>query len=357
MVLLSVGEPTVARARASVDRQTIGVVGIIDVSDVRPFYRALNDGARQVTTEFFAQVDADMVLDPDCLELLRLAMLADPNIGVAIGFLRDPLVGRASGIRMFRRACFDDAEFGDSISPDTDFLDAMPARGWRAAYALRFDSRSREQWHTFGDHLPAYDALYTWRKYQMEGARYIYRGLTWGLEWHLGVVEQSVHPVALLARVAMLQGTLSGMIDDRLGRDGSDAYDASLLDWQTFRHTTVTAPAMLLRALSSLVLNPVAAYRVCHAVGQALRRRNAWPTFERAMSLIAHSRAPHRWVAQAGLCRGIMLGSAHALQQDETRLRQLLGATATPIVARVSAAGRALAALRQNPASVDGADS
>ncbi len=346
VVLLSIGESTTARARASIARQSIDVADIIDVQDVRPFHRALNDGARRVATEFFAQVDADMVLDAHCLESLQLAMSSDPAIGVAIGFLRDPLVGRVSGIRLFRRACFDDSEFRDSISPDTDFLESINARGWRDVYVLRFDRGIGSELHTFGEHLPDYEVAYVWRKHQMEGARYVYRGLAWGLEWHLGVLETSAHPVAPLARVAMLQGALSGVIDDQLGRE---TRDASLRDWQSFRSTTARAPALLLRALSALVLEPIAAYRACHAVGRMLRQRNAWPTFDRAISLISRSGAPHGWVAQAGLCRGIMPQGETQRSEDERLLRQLGGDGPTPIIPRVLAVSRAFALLREGP--------
>jgi len=350
VVLLSIGEPTTARARASVARQSIDVSDVVDVQDIRPFHRALNEGARRVTTEFFAQVDADMVLDARCLESLRLAMLRDPAIGVAIGFLRDPLVGRVSGIRLFRRACFDDAEFRDSISPDTDFLETINARGWRDVYVLGFDRPTVSELHTFGEHLPDYQVPYVWRKHQMEGARYVYRGLAWGLEWHLGVLETSAHPVAPLARVAMLQGALSGVIDDQLGRDVSDA---SLRDWQSFRSTTGHAPSLLLRVVSALVLEPVAAYSVCHAVGRTLRQRNAWPTFDRAISLISRSGAPHAWVAQAGLCRGIMPQGDMLRAEDEQMLRRLLVDAPTPIIPRVAAMSRAFTLLRARPDATD----
>ena len=70
---------------------TVDVAGvrpaeIISVAGVRPFYRALAAGAARVTTPFFIQVDADMVLDEACIERLRDAMT--PEIGITVGQLR-----------------------------------------------------------------------------------------------------------------------------------------------------------------------------------------------------------------------------------------------------------------------------
>jgi hypothetical protein len=44
------------------------------------------------------QVDADMVLDPDCFERLRQAM--DDDVGMAVGALRDPLLGPIAGVKI-----------------------------------------------------------------------------------------------------------------------------------------------------------------------------------------------------------------------------------------------------------------
>ena len=91
-VVLSIGEETTARAIDSVRRQGLPAKEIVTVQNVSPFYKALNTGASKVNTEFFVQVDSDMILDENCLEDLRACMTGD--VGLVLGGLRDPLMGR-----------------------------------------------------------------------------------------------------------------------------------------------------------------------------------------------------------------------------------------------------------------------
>ena len=59
-VVLSTGEAYTDRAIASVQRQTLPVADTVVVRGVSPFHRALNRGAAQVRTPFFAQVDVGL---------------------------------------------------------------------------------------------------------------------------------------------------------------------------------------------------------------------------------------------------------------------------------------------------------
>src|SRR5712672_71664 len=70
-VVLSIGEATTDEAVASLRRQTLQPRDTIIVRDVVPFHNALNIGASQVKTPFFVQVDADMILDRECIATLR----------------------------------------------------------------------------------------------------------------------------------------------------------------------------------------------------------------------------------------------------------------------------------------------
>jgi asparagine synthase (glutamine-hydrolysing) len=118
-VVLTTGEPTTQGAIDSLRRQTAPLSDIIVVRDVAPFHKAMNAGVEQVKTTFFVQVDADMVLDDHCVAALREEMR---DIGIIVGHLRDPLIGRVVGIKLFRTAVFQATMFQDSISPDTDFV-------------------------------------------------------------------------------------------------------------------------------------------------------------------------------------------------------------------------------------------
>lgn len=98
-VVLSIGEPYTERALASLRRQTLTAAETIVVRDVSPFHCALNKGAAQVRTPFFLHVDADMVLDENCIAALRPLMT--DRVGMVQGRLRDPRAERSPGFAWF----------------------------------------------------------------------------------------------------------------------------------------------------------------------------------------------------------------------------------------------------------------
>jgi hypothetical protein len=201
VVLLSNGEATTGRALASLERQTLAPAEILRVDGVSPFHRALNLGAARVSTPFFVQLDADMVLDPECLELLRGSVA--PDVGIALGALRDPLMGNIAGVKLFRRACFDEFELEDSITQDVDFSYALRDRGWLTRYLIR---HTPDHVITFGDHRPDYTPEYTFGTYHQLGARYRHRRDVAGVQWRMGVLRRSDHEMAPVARLALGHG-------------------------------------------------------------------------------------------------------------------------------------------------------
>ena len=172
-VVLSTGEHTTQEALNRLHHQTLPLHEIVVIRDVRPFHKALNAGAARVTTPFFVQVDADMMLDAHCVASLRRRMRR--NVGIAVGHLRDPLIGQIVGVKLFRKACFETARFENTISPDTDFVHDIARAGWNTIYIGQRRHGSANGWSTFGEHCREYTPSYTYRKYLLEGARYRYR--------------------------------------------------------------------------------------------------------------------------------------------------------------------------------------
>lgn len=221
-VLFTIGEPYAERAIASVRRQTLPPADLVVVgADQSPFHRAFNAGARQVRTPYFLQVDADLVLDPDCAARLRACMREE--IGLVTGRLRDPLLGRIGAVRLFRTECFDRQGFPDTISPDTDFIAAIDAAGWRRLDALRRRSGPRDLWHTFGEHQPDYSALYTFAKFRLDGGRYRYRRDPYTLRDIAARLHRSRHSAAPLALIALMHGVFHRDTSDQLRPYDPDA--------------------------------------------------------------------------------------------------------------------------------------
>ena len=220
-VILTIGEPTLERARESVLRQTYAVSEIVVVDDVYPFHHAVNSGAARVRTPFFVQVDSDMILDDDCIE--NLVARTASNVGSVVGHLRDSLYGRLEAIKMYRTACFADGGLPDSISPDTDFHDSMQRNGWVTVYALRYDNREPFVWHTFGEHRPDYTPFFGYARHAVVGRRWRYRGNAAALRNHFETLHASDHPVALISHVALGHGLFLPGENDLLSRYESDA--------------------------------------------------------------------------------------------------------------------------------------
>ena len=91
-LVLSIGEPTTARAIESLRAQTFPCKDIVLIENVSPFHAAMNAGIARISTPFFIQCDADMIADPDCIETMLKFVRNDT--GVIIGYLEDALLGQ-----------------------------------------------------------------------------------------------------------------------------------------------------------------------------------------------------------------------------------------------------------------------
>ncbi len=222
-IVLTTGEATTASAIECIRRQHEAVFDIVVVDNVHPFHKAFNQGASLVTTPYFVQVDADMLLDPDCIGTLRRAMRRD--VGIAVGQLRDAMMGTVVGVKLFRKSCLDITRFPVSISPDTDFVEAIGHAGWRTVYVGREHDHGKRGSRTFGEHAPDYQPHYVFRKFLMEGQRYYHRSALGGLRWQFGQLTKSPHPYAILARTALAAGFFNTAPGDALGREASSSVD------------------------------------------------------------------------------------------------------------------------------------
>ena len=219
-VVLTIGEATTQDAIASLGRQILPLAEIVMVRDVRPFHRALNQGAKEVKTPYFIQVDADMILDEGCVAALRSAM--GKTTGVTVGHLRDPLLGSIVGIKLYRTQCVADVGFRDTISPDTQFTEDLAVAGWSTRYIGGHGTAPSRTYDTLGEHQPDYTPAYTYRKHLMEGQRYRHRNAIGGFRGHLRRLEQSVHPVAPIAQVGFARGFFRQRNFDALGLEAGD---------------------------------------------------------------------------------------------------------------------------------------
>jgi hypothetical protein len=322
-VILSIGEPYTARARASVASQTLPVAEVILVENVSPFFRALNEAARRVRTAFFVQVDADMILDSTCVEALRAEVLEDT--GIAVGELRDPLLGQVVGVKLFRTECFKEAGFRDSITPDTDFAADIGRMGWKTLYVGIHGEDTEARPLTFGEHRPDYTPAYTYRKHLLEGCRLRYRGAQWGLRWRFGRLGDSPHPLAGLAQIALAHGIFLPAEHDQL-TPWTDEPDAARLMALLGSDRRFDAPvADLFPFTRHHRLGEV--YDRFARAGHELARADAGGTIRDTLAAVSGTQhAWHGLVAKIALCHGILspAQTAESLAADKRVLGTLV---------------------------------
>jgi len=317
-VVLTIGEEYTARAIDSVMRQSVPPEEIIRVENVAPFHKAINLGASRVKTEFCVQVDADMILDDCCFASLRSCM--EPSVGIVVGHLRDPLVERACGVKMFRRACFDRVSFKDTISPDTDFSADIQRHDWSTIYALRFgDQADPSLWHTFGKHEPDYTGSYTFTKHLLQGRRYRYRQDLEGLRWHMGQLARSRHSVSLLAEIALAHGFFLEGNQDLL-RPDSVSEDSKPLE--RFLDGGGRCQVQNIESGRFSSRRPRTVFEEAYKLGNELRRQGASRTFKSYMDALNRGVLPWAWIAKIGLCHGL-LADDHKRVLFETEYRLL----------------------------------
>ena len=299
-VVLTIGEETTQRAIDSLNSQTVLPNEIIVIKDIAPFHKALNLGTSKVKTEFFIQVDSDMILDKNCLEDFRKCM--QENVGIVVGHLADDLVGRVVNPKMFRKKCFEKAQFRDSISPDTDFKKDILRFGWKTVYALSFKEKNKRLWHTFGVHKPIYSSSYTYSKYLLEGRRYRYRRDFPGFIWHFKQLQSSSHSVSLIAQIAMVHGIF--LEEDRdLLKPYSKDNDFSFLE-----NFLGSKDSYNIKGLDSLLFSafkPKTAFRRFYELGIGLRKHNSFVALEYYLNRLSESHDIFAWIAKVGLCQGL----------------------------------------------------
>jgi hypothetical protein len=351
-VVLTIGEWFTQRALDSIAGQTLPPEEVIVVQNVSPFYRAMNDAALRVKTPFFVQVDADMILDPECTALLRGAVREDT--GIAVGELRDRLVGRAVGIKLFRTECFRQAEFRDSISPDTDFGAEIARLGWKTHYVARQEGSIAGRSRTLGEHRPDYTPEYTYRKHLIEGGRLRYRGARGGLRWRFERLEESSHPLAGLAQIALGHGFFLPAEQDQLMPWGDEPDAGRLLALLESKQHYQAAAAELFPLDRHRRLRDV--YRCSLRAGHALGANGGGATVRDTLATITGTE--HGWrglVTKIGLGHGIVSPdlTVESLSADERMLgnfitfgigsplggRQLLRARATTLMQRLCGSG------------------
>jgi hypothetical protein len=295
-VVLSIGEPFVGRALASLEHQTEPPAAVVRIDGVTPFHRAFNAGMAKVRTDHFVHVDADMVLDPTALADLRACMA--PGIGVVVGGLRDPLRGSIVGVKLYRTESTAGVSCPDSITPAVDFVTAIRDHGWLTAHAITARPGPRALWHTFGEHQPDYSPPYTFAKFRILGARYRHWRTGASLRRMFGILRESRHPGARFAQAGTATGLYWAESRDALRPTApSDAF-------ALFERLLTAPPGPAPDALGT-ALTPRAAFVEHYRLGCTMRSDGEDGRLRSHFEALAAQPTTAAWTGLIGLCRGI----------------------------------------------------
>jgi hypothetical protein len=86
----------------SVRSQNLPPCTVEVIRNVSPFSRASQEALDRITTEYYVQVDDDMVLHPTCFERLFFLMETEPHCAQSVAQLSDPVFGTLTGVKMYR---------------------------------------------------------------------------------------------------------------------------------------------------------------------------------------------------------------------------------------------------------------
>jgi hypothetical protein len=247
-------------------------------------------------------VDADMILDPGCFEALHALM--GPEVGIASAGLRDPLVGRVSAVKMFRTACFAEVELVPGVSPDSEFVETLSARGWLHLSGLWYRPGPREAWHTQGEHRPRYEPDYVFSKFRLEGQRQRVRRRPWALRLWARRLHASVHPLAHLAEIALLDGFFRSQTDDFRRPLPPDPDLTRLAAFLASDEKPPDAAALPLGTEGASAAHVFDAYR---RFGHTLSASRSAPTFSSVLETLARRDGPNDFLARVALCRGLLV--------------------------------------------------
>lgn len=133
-LILTCGEWTFQDSLKSVHAQTLRPRQEVVVENVFPAARAAQQGLEELLrrgSRAYVQVDADMILLPNCFETLASHLEAQPDCFQVVGQLEDGIEGPIWGVRIYRPGVISQlGGFRDVAGPDRDLRERAEQQGW-----------------------------------------------------------------------------------------------------------------------------------------------------------------------------------------------------------------------------------
>jgi GT2 family glycosyltransferase/glycosyltransferase involved in cell wall biosynthesis/SAM-dependent methyltransferase len=233
--VLTVDDPVLPACKAALDAQQGTMFRLEIIRNVCPFSAAAQRMIRDCRTDYFIQVDEDMILQPDAVAAMEAVMAAAPDdVGMICFHLFDddrdlPI----QGVKIYRTALMKSLIFQDVKASEMDLLEQMGRRGIQ--WILHPDVKGR--------HGTSYTVDSIYRRYKTMYEKDIrqWNVLTSDIRRKADAYRQTGDPLQLFA----LLGAVHGIINAPLAADREkDARVYSLHEFDVFRRLFLTDPPL-----------------------------------------------------------------------------------------------------------------
>ena len=130
--VIETGEPSLDECLSKLKKQTVSGFHTKIISNVCPMWRAFQSMLDMCETEYFVQVDADMLLHVNAIETLYERITKQPsNTAISVAWLWDVDINRQiQGVKIYKHSICVDFPYSDSLSCEINQVKRMKRLGF-----------------------------------------------------------------------------------------------------------------------------------------------------------------------------------------------------------------------------------
>jgi hypothetical protein len=130
VVIFTVGESTYKECCEKITQQSLRPKYIETIRNIAPISEACNRIFTKVQTKYYLHVDADMILSPNCIELLYDAIKKHQSCYLVKAWLRDEILGKIGWIKLFNKDLIGEIRYNYVIGCDREFEKRVKNKGY-----------------------------------------------------------------------------------------------------------------------------------------------------------------------------------------------------------------------------------
>lgn len=129
--ILTIDDPVLHLCEHAIQEQTCNNFKLDYIRNIRPFNAAMQEAINRCDTEYFIQVDEDMILYPDAVKIMQDIMDRAPDdVGMLCFHLYDEdRAQNIQGIKIYRLSCFKKLIANDVLTSEMDLLEQLDRTG------------------------------------------------------------------------------------------------------------------------------------------------------------------------------------------------------------------------------------